>query len=311
MSDARKLVAIMKTAAFVLPFAAALAFAQQPVPPKSFEVASVKPGTEPVPQDMGGGRFVARGGCQGGPGTSDPGRITCQNISLSNFVTQAYGLKRYQYITGNYPAWMDDTRFNITAKIPDGATKEDLKIMEQNLLAERFKLKVHFDKKEMPTYEMTVGKNGPKLTESIKGAAPAPAGPAPQFDPSKKDKDGFVVVPRTPGAMSVSMMGGRIRMQADDQTMEQFASTLTNQLGRPVIDATELKGKYDITLICAAESFGFANTTDGTVGTLHEADPAPTLFEAVQQQLGLKLDQKKGNIDVLVVEHAEKTPIEN
>jgi uncharacterized protein (TIGR03435 family) len=167
----------------------------------------------------------------------------------------------------------------------------------------------------MPTYEMTVGKNGPKLTESTQGAAPAPAGPPPQFDPSKKDKDGFVVAPRRPGSMSVSTMSGRVRMQADDQTMEEFASTLTNQLGRPVIDATELKGKYDISLICSAESFGFgparANTSDGNAGTLPEADPAPTLFEAVQQQLGLKLDQKKGNIDVLVVEHAEKTPIEN
>src|SRR5208283_1481509 len=123
--------------------------------------------------------------------------------------------------------------------------------------------KVHFDKKEMPAYEMTVGKNGPKLIESTKGAAPASAGPAPQFDPSKfdpskKDKDGFLVAPRTPGGMSVSMMGGRIRMQANDQTMEQFASILTNRLGRPVIDATGLTGEYDISLICAAESFGFA-----------------------------------------------------
>ena len=300
-----------------------LGHGQPATPPKTFEVASVKPGTEPVPVDMGGGRMMVRsGGCTGGPGTTDPGRLTCQNASLLNLVTLAYGLKKYQYTSSSYPGWMEETRFDIVAKIPPGATREDVRLMEQNLLSERFKLAVHFEKKEMPVYELTVGKNGHKLKESPPSvAAPVDTAPPALPPPGKmeKDRDGFIVLPRRSGGLSMSITNGRMRIQADDQSMEQFVSLLINQLGRPVTDATGLTGKYDITLICAAEGMGMMSVTRSGPGisdggmppAMPEAEPAPTLFEAVQQQLGLKLEQKKGTIDLLMVDQVEKVPTEN
>ena len=296
-------------------------YSQSANPPLAFEVASVKPGTEVKPVDMGGGRMMMRAaGCTGGPGTPDPGRLTCQNTSLANLVTTAYNLKRYQFASG-IPGWMEDAHFDITAKIPPGATREQVRLMEQNLLAERFKLAVHFDKKEMQVFELTIGKNGPKLKES----SPTPeqtadASPPMPFDRGKmeRDKDGFPVLPRRSGGLSMSMMNGRIRIQATDQTMEQLASLLTNQLGKPVTDLTGIKGKYDITLTCSSEGMGMMSVRTGSAGAADaaappapDAEPAPTLMEAVQQQLGLKLEQKKGTVDILVIDHADKTPVEN
>jgi uncharacterized protein (TIGR03435 family) len=297
------------------------AFCQPATPSPTFEVASVKPGTEPQPIDMGGGRMAVRsGGCTGGPGTTDPGRLSCQNTSLSNLVTNAYNLKRYQIGTSSFPAWMDNARFDVTAKIPAGATREEVRLMEQNLLAERFKLAVHFEKKEMQVFELTIGKNGPKLKESeAPPEQPVEAAPAMPMTPGKmqRDKDGFTVLPRRSGMMGFSSINGRVRIQATDQTMEQFATMLSNQMAKPVTDATGLKGKYDITLTCSAESMGImavrmgSAPPDAPAPPAPDAEPAPTLMEAVQQQLGLKLEQKKGTVDVVMVDHAEKTPIEN
>lgn len=296
-----------------------IGYAQSTDPPIAFEVASVKPGTQPTPQDMGGGRMMVRsGGCQGGPGSTDPGRLSCQNVSLSNFISTAYNLKRYQFA---FPAWMDDARFDITAKAPAGATKEQLRSMEQNLLAERFKLVIHYEKKEMTVYELIVGKNGPKLKEAV----PDPAAPADSAPPSgppaigtlKFDGDGFPILPLRSGSMRMTVMNDRMRMQASDQTMEQFASMLSGQLGKPVTDATGIKGKYDITLTCSPEGMGSmrmipAPVSDGgDAMAAPQTDGAPTVFEAVQQQLGLKLEQKKGSVDILIVDHVEKVPTEN
>jgi uncharacterized protein (TIGR03435 family) len=110
---------------------------------------------------------------------------------------------------------------------------------------------------------------------------------------------------------------GLIRILANDQTMEQFASMLTNQLGKPVTDLTGIKGTYDITLTCSAESLGMslragaAGTADAAALPTADAEPAITLMEALQQQLGLKLEQKKGAVDVLVIDHSDKSPIKN
>jgi len=262
--------------------------------------------------------MMRSGGCQGGPGGTDPGRLSCQNVSLSNFISTAYNLNRYQF---TFPAWMDDARFDITAKVPAGATREQFRSMEQNLLAERFKLAIHYEKKEMPVYELTVGKNGPKLKEAV----PDPAGPADSAPPSgppaigklQRDGDGFPILPRRSGFIRMTVMNDRMRMQASDQTMEQFAYMLSGQFGKPVTDATGLKGKYDITLTCSSEGMGSvrmspaAGPDSGDAMAAPQADGAPTLFEAVQQQLGLNLKQKKGSVDILIVDHVEKVPTEN
>src|SRR5580700_4776117 len=141
--------------------AAAAAYGQDTNAKLTFEVASIKPAAPP-----GGspGVIALRVMANGGPGTGDPGRWTAENFSLANLISAAYDLKRYQY---SGPAWMDDTRFDVVAKLPGGATKEQFRVMLQNLLADSFKLAIHHEKKEMQVYELVIAKNGLKLKESV------------------------------------------------------------------------------------------------------------------------------------------------
>jgi uncharacterized protein (TIGR03435 family) len=226
---------------------------------------------------------------------------------------------------------MDTERFDIVAKVPKGATKDDVKLMLQNLLAERFKLTLHHEKKDLPMYALVVGKNGPKLKES------------PPDDPNAKDdeaaalkekqamadarrtavRDGGMPALPPPGGPGIRMMmmPGRMRMMATKQTMAQFAEALGNQMDRPVVDQTGLTKNYDITLEFAPEGAvgrGMPGmppppppSGDGGVSAEPDSQAAPSLFTALQEQLGLKLEQKKGAVDLLVVDRLEKTPTDN
>src|ERR1035437_6150575 len=138
-----------------------------------FEVASVKP----APPDV---REIR---CTGGPGTSDPGSLTCENYSLSFLVMMAYNLRSFQLTA---PAWMDTARFNVVAKIPPGTATRQFGLMLQRLLAERWRLQVHFEKMDMTVYELTVAKGGPKFKESQEPPAterPEAAWRPPAFGP--------------------------------------------------------------------------------------------------------------------------------
>jgi uncharacterized protein (TIGR03435 family) len=283
-----------------------------------------------------------RVGMNGGPGTHDPTRITYQNVDLTSLVAQAYDVKRFQ-ISG--PSWLHAERFDVTAKVPEGATKEQVRLMLQNLLAERFKLAVHHEKKEMPIYELLVAKSGLKIKESVEDSEPKDGGPGGAGGPPAPgkpalDKDGFPVLPAGRGPMMI-FMNGRARMKANQLTMADFAGMLSNQLGRPVTDGTGLKGEYDIMLSFVPENMGPVGpmgkggdlppgagggmVTGGPAGggmavggspggdkpVTASDDAGPTLFAALQEQLGLKLEAKKGAADLLVIDHIERTPIEN
>src|ERR1700691_980116 len=128
--------------------------AQTPDSQVVFEVATVKHGP---PRDY------SVGGCNCGPGTRDPTRFFVENYPMTSLLSIAYGVDNYQ-ISG--PAWLDDERFTVVAKVPEGATKEQLKLMMRNLLMERFKLAAHFEKKDVSGYQMVVAKGGPKLIAS-------------------------------------------------------------------------------------------------------------------------------------------------
>jgi len=289
----------------LLVFTAGAAFGQSTEAPVAFEVASIK--ASPPPDGRG-----MRVGGTGGPGSKDPGRWTVQNMSLSNLITQAYDLKRYQY---SGPAWLDTERFDITAKVPEGATREQFRMMIQNMLAERFKLTIHREKKEMTGYDLVVAKNGPKLKETVEvppTESPRPAGP-PLSGPPKLDQDGFPELPPGQGSMMI-MMNGRARSRQNGQTTEQLANMLANQVGKPVTDATGLKGKYDYTLSWAAGGpvrVGGPEAGGGPLGAMSDADSGPTIFSAIQEQLGLRLEQKKTTVEMVVVDKIEKAPTEN
>jgi uncharacterized protein (TIGR03435 family) len=269
----------------------------QPAAKPEFEVASIK-SAPPV----GGQGFSAF--LRGGPGTSDPTRVVIQNFNVFMLVRRAHDLKFFQIAGAEIN---DAERFNITAKVPEGASKEDLALMLQNLLAERFKLKFHRETKEMAMFELLVAKNGPKFKES--------AGPPPQYDAGapaprsaiQQDRDGYPLPP--PGVIAMMSVNGapRARFNAVSESMQDFIGIISNTVGRPVVDGTGLKGKYDFLLSWAPEP------PPGVVApaSLSPDDAGPTFISAVQEQLGLKLESKKGPVDILVIEHYEKVPTEN
>ncbi|HEY1497510.1 MAG TPA: TIGR03435 family protein [Candidatus Solibacter sp.] len=246
-----------------------------------FEVASVKPAAPQAP-----GRFqISMGG--------DPGRINYTFVSLKNLIERAYSVKSYQ-VTG--PDWMDSERFDVTAKLPDGAKQSDVPVMLQALLAERFKLTIHREQKSMPVYAIVVGKSGVKMPK-VEGEALA-----------------------APGAGAIRMqMGMKGRQLAGKVTIDSLAGMLSRMLDRPVIDATELKDTYDMNLEWTPDdreggmmggikmmASDHAPASEGS-----ESSSAPSLFAAVQEQLGLKLDPRKGQVDVVVVDSVEKAPTQN
>jgi uncharacterized protein (TIGR03435 family) len=257
---------------------------------QSFEVASIKP--SPPPDRERGMRV----GMSGGPGTADPSRFTTQNLDLTNLITIAFGIFGYRL---SAPDWLREARFDLVAKVPDGATKEQFQLMLQNLLKERFQLAVHHEKKEMQAYELTVAKNGPKLQDASPDD-PAPASPATPSKPTL-GPDGFPVLPPGRAAAGITM-NDKARTRFAAASMGDLATRLSAQLGRPVTDSTGLKGKYDFTLSWVMSDLRSTATPD---------DSGPTLFGAVQEQLGLKLTSTKAQVDILVIDHIEKTPTEN
>jgi len=287
---------------------------------QSFEVASIKPAAPMRPGQM----MI---GMSGGPGTPEPGQMTFTNVSLADLVQRAYDVKSYQ-VSG--PGWLESVRFDMEAKVPAGATKEQSKKMLQNLLAERFKLSLHHSTKESSIYALLVAKGGPKLKEASQNPADDPnAAPPPDVPRAAGGpvigKDGM---PRLPpgvgrgGAMIMMAPGGKMRMVANGATIGKFIDTLASQLDRPVVDMTGLTGKYDITLDFAPDpaimqakmaAMGAGQPPGMTPEAGASADPgaAATVFSALPDQLGLRLEARKGPVDLLVIDSVQKTPTEN
>ena len=298
---------------------------------QTFEVASIKPAQPPTPNAQG---MIFMRGPTGGPGTKDPGRVNLPFMSLKTLLMLAYDVKNYQ-ITG--PQWLDTERFDVTATMPPDTTKEQYRIMLQNLLMERFKMTVHKESKELPMYSLIVNKGGPKLKETALKATPADGDgpPPPPLGPPKMGPDGFPMMPaemsQRPG-MPMMMMPGRARLMATSQSMQDLANRLTAQLNKPVIDNTGLTAKYDFVLTYAPDPNegpgGRGGPGGGLAVAVRAAGPGPgpggpdglnlpegeapqPLFGALQSQLGLKLEPKKGDVEIVVVDKMEKTPVEN
>lgn len=308
----------MRNVSLVLMVASCCALYAQSTESLTFDVASVKPA-----EGMQGGMLFVR--MSGGPISGDPAQLTYTNVTIKNVLTVAYKVKAYQ-IEG--PAWMDTERFNISAKVPPGTTEAQFRIMLQNLLAERFHLKLHHETKEMPIMALVAGKNGTKLTESKPIAPPAEGGPSanpaasPTFDPTRlaKNADGSVKFPAGGRGARISVNNGHMQMNVNSQPMGAFCDMLTNQLGIPVVDQTGLTANYDFTLEFAPDPRGLKYMPMGggmpsgapEGGPADAAEPsAPTLENAIQAQLGLKLERRKGPADMLVIDSVDKTPVEN
>jgi uncharacterized protein (TIGR03435 family) len=271
----------------------------QPAAKFEFEAATVKP-FNPDNYDP------ARGMFSGGPGTSDPGLLR-SSLPLRSLMMIAYQVHSDQ-IAG--PGWIEDTRFDVRAKVPAGATWPQVRIMLRNLIVERFAVQLHHEMREFPAYDMTVAKGGPKLKETeYPNASPR----APANIEFALDKNGFPIIPKD---LAVEARLSWIKKDAIYSTFRAFSSArladevagaLPDLLPREsregledvparVIDKTGLTGKYDFTLEYQSESV--------------EAT-GPSIFKALENQLGLHLEKIKLPLDVIVIDHIEKTPQDN
>jgi uncharacterized protein (TIGR03435 family) len=194
-----------------------------------------------------------------------PGSFAATNASMEECIRWAYDVKEYQ-ISG--PEWLnsDAASYDIDAKAPAGATRSQIKLMVQSMLAERFKLALQRETRMLPVYELVTAKNGPKLQPGSGG-----------------------------GNDGISSSGGSVK--ARTVTMAFFAATLSRYIGTPVFDKTGLSGAFDFNMEYAPDDRGNSDK--------------PSVFTAVQEQLGLKLQAAKGPVEVLVIDHAEKVPTEN
>jgi len=259
--------------------------AQAPSTTLTFEVASVKP------NKSGDGRVML--------GMQPGGRFTATNVPARLLLRQAFNVQDFQIVGG--PDWLSSDRFDVVAKAPEGDfTGEQLRPMLQALLAERFKLIFHNETRDMPVYALmklrSDGKLGPKLTPSATDCAAARGrrggGPPP-------------ALPQPGQRLDCGMMMGIGRMNAGGMPMGELARSLAQQVGRVVLDKTELTGGYDFELTYAPEQLsGAPAQLNGAPVTI---DPnAPSLFTALQEQLGLKLDSQRGPVEVLVIDRVEQ-----
>jgi len=249
-----------------------------PPPPKmmpadadpAFDVATIKPNDSGHP-NMEGLGFNAR-------------NFVTRNTSLVDLISFAYDVQVKQ-VTGG-PDWINKDRYDIiaTPDTPGNPTVTQMKIMVRKLLTDRFKLTFHKDKHEMSAYVLTVAKTGTKLKPTeLAGAGP-----------------GFGMQPKPNG----------LSMPVRNSTMAEFANVLQMLvLDRPVVNATALPDHYDFVLTFMPDDSqfnGHAPTLNGQGPKADAADAAPSLYDAIQQQLGLKLEAQKTPVDMIAIDHAEK-----
>ena len=201
----------------------------------TFEVASVKPSEAPEGPIPGFGRAI------GGPGSNSPGQFTSTGMSLRRLLFQiAYNFKDYQYAA---PAWMDKERYDVVAKVPPGITRDQFRVMLQNLLIDRFKITSHHEQREVTMYDLVVVKGGPKMKPSTVDPKAALAAPGPGGSLHlERDAGGFPAIPAGSGPMTLGTAANRQSVLVTNKySMEQLVDQLSRNLNQPVIDKTELK----------------------------------------------------------------------
>jgi uncharacterized protein (TIGR03435 family) len=227
---------------------------------------------KPSKPDQPGKAFLFRGN-----------RFTTINTTLSDLISFAYDVQQKQVVGG--PDWMSTDKFDIAAQpdVPGSPNREQMKTMVQKLLTDRFQLKFHHDKKELSAYLLTVGKSGSKMKKN---------------DSNPNGLPGLFF--RQLGYLTVQ-----------NATMKDFAQLMQSAvLDRPVVNQTELDGKWDFVLKWTPDESQFGGMGMKVPPPSEAADAPPPLFTAIQEQIGLKLEAGKAQVDVMALDHVEK-PSEN
>jgi uncharacterized protein (TIGR03435 family) len=236
----------------------------------AFEVATIRPSDPAHPEQI----ITLRGA-----------EVITTNVTVHALINLAYWLHPKQ-LTGG-PTWTESDRFDMAGKpdAPGQPNVDQMKVMIQKLLADRFQLKFHFEKRELPVYAVRLANTGAKITKS-------------QDDPKGIPGWNFG---RNPSGMIMAFR---------NSPMSQFTAVLQNSTDRPVVDQTGLSERYDFTLNFTPDPAQAALLGGPPPPTADNRDAAPDLFTAFQQQLGLKLESTKAPVDVLVIDKVEK-PSEN
>ena len=270
----------------------AIARAQTPPPvvPPTFDVASIKPAAPGAR-----GTFI---------NNSAGGLVRITNMTLKDLLVFAYRVQPFQVSGG--PPWVDSDHYDIEAKPDKDPGPDQSRIMLQGLLADRFGLKIHRETKEMPVYELVMlkntGKPTPGLAEIFEGSC------------VERDPGGAPPPPPSSGQPIDKMPCGMMRMGPDQmfgtsQPLSQLATLLSRMLGRTVIDKTGIDKKYNIQLQWSPDQSQSLHLSPDA--NRPPFDPnGPSIFTALQEQLGLKLESKKGPVEILMIDHADK-PSEN
>ena len=301
----------------VAAFFGAHLFAGTQDPPKSakapaFEVASVK---RSPPLGAGGAIMVRMGGLQGN-------RWTADGVTLFMLIRQAYAPK-YQMqgqVVGG-PSWLQSDRFIINAKAEGMPTQEEARLMVQQLLADRFKLVVRQEMRELPVYALVLARSDGRLGPDLKPLTVD----CTAVREKQKEAGAQQAFPVNPGdapppCLSMMMMSPTsMRLQSGGGTIAELTAFLSQAAGRPVVDRTGLTGYYSANVEFAREPgagglFGGAPPValpppDAAGGNTTPSD-VPSIFAAVQERLGLKLEPRRENAEVLVIERAEP-PVED
>lgn len=240
----------------LLLLAAAAALAQPPDSRPAYEAASIK---------------LNNSASGSSSSNSSRGQVRFTNVMLKSLIERAYRVKPFQ-VTG--PPWMEDERFDIIAKFPEGTPNDQHAPMLRTLLEDRFKLAVHDESKDMQGYALVVAKSGFKLKPAEPGDA----------------------------SISTNSSGHEWTVTAKHTSTAQLVDLLSRQLGQMVQDQTGIEGVYDF-------EFRWTNNDQSTARA--DGDALPSLFTSVEETLGLRLRPQKVPVKVIVVDHVERMPIEN
>jgi len=253
----------------------------------AFEVASVKANTS---GDGNGNLRMLPGG-----------RVNAVNMPVRPIITFAFQLAQYQLIGG--PGWLTTDRYDLVARmegnvdpafVPGANTPNPTQLALRNLLEERFKLKIHRETREMDIYSLVMARPGgapgaglkPTTQDCAAAAAAARRGGPPPTG--------------TPGEPFCGIQGGPGRLKFGGLPAASFAQAFSGPAGRLVVDRTGLTGSWDFELVYAIEGLGGPGEPDAA------PTDAPSIFTAIQEQLGLKLEPTKGPVDVVVIDSVEK-----
>lgn len=273
------------------------AFAQTKAPRYEFEVASVKPSPPQAPNAAEIGIHV------------DGAQFRCNYLPLRDYVRIAFRLKDAEF---SGPEWMSSERFDIAAKVPEGAPRDKILDMLQSLLEDRFGLTSHRETRELPVYAIVQAKGGLKL-QPLPGE---PEGTSGAFDVTASGSAAGVMV-KYPDGASFALTDNKFIVKK--LSIAQFAAALGRFTDREVIDMSNAPGKYDFTVTMTPEDYRgllirsavkAGVTLPPDIVRLMDGVSGESLFMSLQT-VGLKMDSRKAPIDVMVIDQASKTPKAN